>query len=141
MDIPTPGKLKIIRIADPLFCIRCRHAYIADVLMGSGERQKMLYCDRRDCDQWVKDGPDGERPAKEVSPIAEPASGTGADREGALLFRRDTNARAAGEHTSVRRTVANKALNIAWRVTLLTIVATVTYLLINGVHQASELAK
>lgn len=53
MDIPTPGKLKIIRIADPLFCVRCRHAYIADVLMASGERKKMLYCARRDCDQWI----------------------------------------------------------------------------------------
>ena len=47
------GKLKVIKIVDPLLCVRCDNAYIADVVSNGGERQKMFYCSRLDCDNWV----------------------------------------------------------------------------------------
>ncbi|MDO8586497.1 MAG: hypothetical protein Q7T82_05610 [Armatimonadota bacterium] len=52
-------KLKVIRILDPILCVRCDHAYIADVVMSNGRRKKMFYCSRLDCDNWLS--------AKEVS--------------------------------------------------------------------------
>jgi len=47
------NKLKVIKILDPLLCVRCDKAYIADVLMADGVRKKMFYCSRLDCDNWV----------------------------------------------------------------------------------------
>ena len=47
------NKLKVIKILDPLLCVRCDNAYIADVLMADGVRKKMFYCSRLDCDNWV----------------------------------------------------------------------------------------
>ncbi len=47
------NNLKVIKIIDPLLCIRCENAYIADVVMRDGERKKMFYCSRLDCDNWV----------------------------------------------------------------------------------------
>jgi hypothetical protein len=47
------SKLKVIRIIDPLLCVRCDHAYIADVVMTNGRRKKMFYCSRLDCDNWL----------------------------------------------------------------------------------------
>lgn len=49
----TESKLKVIKIMDPLLCVRCENAYIADVVMRDGERKKMFYCSRLDCDNWV----------------------------------------------------------------------------------------
>lgn len=46
-------KLRVIRIIDPLLCVRCDHAYIADVAMTNGKRKKMFYCSRLDCDNWL----------------------------------------------------------------------------------------
>jgi hypothetical protein len=53
MTKPTESKLKVIKIMDPLLCVRCEYAYIADVVMREGERKKMFYCSRLDCDNWI----------------------------------------------------------------------------------------
>jgi hypothetical protein len=53
MGNQSKSPLKIIRIMDPLLCVNCEHAYIADVLQADGTRKKMFYCSRRDCDNWV----------------------------------------------------------------------------------------
>lgn len=53
MKKPTESKLKVIKIMDPLLCVRCENAYIADVVMREGERKKMFYCSRLDCDNWI----------------------------------------------------------------------------------------
>lgn len=53
MRNPTDSKLKVIKIMDPLLCVRCNSAYIADVVMRDGERKKMFYCSRLDCDNWM----------------------------------------------------------------------------------------
>ncbi|MCE5313513.1 MAG: hypothetical protein ABFD49_01915 [Armatimonadota bacterium] len=53
MKNPSKNKLKVIKILDPLLCVRCDHAYIADVVMKEGTRRKMFYCSRLDCDNWV----------------------------------------------------------------------------------------
>ena len=50
---PTDSKLKVIKIMDPLLCVRCESAYIADVVMRDGNRKKMFYCSRLDCDNWI----------------------------------------------------------------------------------------
>ena len=50
---PPKSKLKVIKILDPLLCVRCDNAYIADVVMKEGARRKMFYCSRLDCDNWV----------------------------------------------------------------------------------------
>ena len=52
---PSQSKLRVIKILDPLLCVRCDHAYIADVLVGDGSKKKMFYCSRLDCDNWVSD--------------------------------------------------------------------------------------
>ncbi len=53
MTNPSKSKLKVIKIMDPLLCVRCDHAYIADVIMADGVRKKMFYCSRLDCDNWI----------------------------------------------------------------------------------------
>ena len=47
------SKLKVIKIIDPILCVRCDCAYIADVVMPTGKRKKMFYCSRLDCDNWL----------------------------------------------------------------------------------------
>ena len=47
------NKLKVIRILDPILCVRCDNAYIAEVVMSNGRRKKMFYCSRLDCDNWL----------------------------------------------------------------------------------------
>lgn len=49
----SKSKLKVIKIMDPLLCVHCDNAYIADVQMSDGERKKMFYCSRLDCDNWI----------------------------------------------------------------------------------------
>ena len=49
----SQSKLKVIKIMDPLLCVRCDNAYIADVVTQEGENKKMFYCSRLDCDNWV----------------------------------------------------------------------------------------
>ena len=50
---PSKSRLKVIKILDPLLCVRCEHAYIADVVLRDGARKKMFYCSRLDCDNWI----------------------------------------------------------------------------------------
>ena len=54
-NLPS-SNLKVIRISDPLMCVRCDNAYIADVLTGEGSKKKMFYCGRLDCDNWCSTG-------------------------------------------------------------------------------------
>ena len=51
-NIPK-SKLKVVKILDPLLCVRCDHAYIADVVTRDGQQKKMFYCCRLDCDNWI----------------------------------------------------------------------------------------
>lgn len=44
--------LKVVKILDAMYCVRCNFAYVADVLLTDGTRKKMFYCSRRDCDNW-----------------------------------------------------------------------------------------
>jgi len=53
MNNSAKSRLKVIKIIDPLQCVRCDNAYIADVLMRDGVRKKMFYCSRLDCDNWI----------------------------------------------------------------------------------------
>ena len=54
----SQSKLKVIKIMDPLLCVRCDNAYIADVVTQTGEKKKMFYCSRLDCDNWVSKAAD-----------------------------------------------------------------------------------
>ena len=49
----SQSKLKVIKIMDPLLCVRCDNAYIADVVTQDDKKKKMFYCSRLDCDNWV----------------------------------------------------------------------------------------
>ena len=56
MPNPAQSKLKVIKIMDPLLCVRCDCAYIADVVLhDSNEKKKMFYCSRLDCDNWISE--------------------------------------------------------------------------------------
>jgi len=46
------NNLRIVRIMDAIMCTRCSSAYIADIITTEGERKKMFYCARKDCDNW-----------------------------------------------------------------------------------------
>ena len=37
---------------DPVMCLRCSSAHIAEVLFTDGSTRKMFYCSRLDCDNW-----------------------------------------------------------------------------------------
>ena len=45
--------LKVVKIQNAIYCVRCNFAYVADVLLMDGNRKKMFYCSRRDCDNWI----------------------------------------------------------------------------------------
>jgi hypothetical protein len=45
-------QLKIVRLLEPEMCLECRFAKVAEVENQSGEFQKMIYCQRLDCDNW-----------------------------------------------------------------------------------------
>jgi len=47
--------LKVVKIVNAIYCVRCNFAYVADVLLTDGNRKKMFYCSRRDCDNWVSE--------------------------------------------------------------------------------------
>lgn len=57
--------LKVVKILDAMFCVRCNHAYVADVLLTDGSRKKMFYCARRDCDNWRLEPQSGPAPDME----------------------------------------------------------------------------
>ena len=45
-------KLNVLAIIDPLLCLRCDFAHVADVVMKDGTKKKIFYCSRGDCDNW-----------------------------------------------------------------------------------------
>ena len=54
--------LRIVNVMDPIMCLRCTSAHIAEVLFTDGTTRKMFYCSRLDCDNWcsMKDVPPDE---------------------------------------------------------------------------------
>ncbi|KKU43084.1 MAG: hypothetical protein UX60_C0037G0005 [Berkelbacteria bacterium GW2011_GWA2_46_7] len=46
-------KLNIIRLLNPEMCLYCRFAKMADVEQQDGTEQRMIFCLRLDCDNWV----------------------------------------------------------------------------------------
>jgi len=44
--------LRIVNVIDPIMCLRCSSAHIAEVLFTDGTTRKMFYCSRLDCDNW-----------------------------------------------------------------------------------------
>lgn len=56
------SKLRVIKIIDPILCVQCDNAYIADVVMQNGKPKKMFYCSRLDCDNWLT----SQGPSREV---------------------------------------------------------------------------
>jgi hypothetical protein len=48
----SDSKLRIINVLDPVMCLRCESAHIAEVLFTDGTAKKMFYCSRLDCDNW-----------------------------------------------------------------------------------------
>lgn len=48
------SNLKIINVMDPVMCLRCTSAHIAEVLFTDGSTKKMFYCSRLDCDNWCE---------------------------------------------------------------------------------------
>ncbi|MCX6375861.1 MAG: hypothetical protein NTU88_07500 [Armatimonadetes bacterium] len=44
--------LRIVNVIDPIMCLRCASAHIAEVLFTDGTTRKMFYCSRLDCDNW-----------------------------------------------------------------------------------------
>lgn len=49
-------KLQIVNVIDPIMCLRCGSAHIAEVLFSDGSTKKMFYCSRLDCDNWCAKG-------------------------------------------------------------------------------------
>ncbi|MBP6963372.1 MAG: hypothetical protein KBC96_03090 [Armatimonadetes bacterium] len=60
-------QLRIINVVDPIMCLRCSSAHIAEVLFTDGSTKKMFYCSRLDCDNWNCSG-------SEVSEVEEAAT-------------------------------------------------------------------
>ena len=48
----SDAQLRIITVMDPVMCLRCTYAHIAEVLFTDGTTRKMFYCSRLDCDNW-----------------------------------------------------------------------------------------
>lgn len=44
--------LRIVNVMDPIMCLRCSNAHIAEVLFTDGTTRRMFYCSRLDCDNW-----------------------------------------------------------------------------------------
>jgi hypothetical protein len=45
-------QLKVVKLLEPELCLDCRFGHKAQVEMGNGEKQTMVYCKRLDCDNW-----------------------------------------------------------------------------------------
>lgn len=51
--MPEPDKtLRVVNVMDPMMCLRCSNAHIAEVLFTDGSIRRMFYCSRLDCDNW-----------------------------------------------------------------------------------------
>lgn len=53
------SNLKVITVMEPLMCLTCKSAHIADVLFSDGATKKMFYCSRLDCDNWSNSASQG----------------------------------------------------------------------------------
>lgn len=51
-DTKPDTNLRIVNVMDPVMCLRCASAHIAEVLFTDGSTRKMFYCSRLDCDNW-----------------------------------------------------------------------------------------
>ncbi len=45
-------QLKIVRLIEPELCLECRFSQMAAVEQADGTTSRMIYCRRRDCDNW-----------------------------------------------------------------------------------------
>ncbi|MEK9167259.1 MAG: hypothetical protein AAB613_00770 [Patescibacteria group bacterium] len=45
-------KLKIVKLLEPELCLDCLFAKMADVELPDGTQQRMVFCERLDCDNW-----------------------------------------------------------------------------------------
>ena len=43
---------KVVRLLDPSMCLSCRFSQMAEVEIVDGGKQRMIYCQRLDCDNW-----------------------------------------------------------------------------------------
>lgn len=48
----TKRVLKVVRLLEPEMCLDCRFAHTAVVETSKGEQGRMVYCRRKDCDNW-----------------------------------------------------------------------------------------
>lgn len=48
--------LQIVRLLEPEICLDCRFAMMAEVEKQDGTEKRMLFCRRRDCDNWIFSG-------------------------------------------------------------------------------------
>jgi len=56
----SDAQLRIINVMDPVMCLRCQYAHIAEVLFTDGTTRKMFYCSRLDCDNWHRTADEAE---------------------------------------------------------------------------------
>ena len=56
MSAEAAPSIKEIRVLNAGMCNACPFAYLAEVLMSSGRTKKMIYCARKDCDNWLLAG-------------------------------------------------------------------------------------
>lgn len=49
------SEYRVITVMDPVMCLRCERACIAEILFTDGSIRMMLYCNRLDCDNWTGD--------------------------------------------------------------------------------------
>lgn len=53
-------QLRVVKLLEPELCNDCFFARVAEVATQDGQSQRMVYCTRRDCDNW--DFSDAEAP-------------------------------------------------------------------------------
>ena len=58
----------LVDLLEPVLCLDCRFAVMADVVRHDGTEARVTFCERRDCDNWDYSS-------------AEPVSNTRVDRE------------------------------------------------------------
>ena len=63
--------LRVINVMDPIMCLRCPSARIAEVLFTDRTTRKMFYCSRLDCDNWYSSA---ERPGTDAEERRKAAS-------------------------------------------------------------------
>ncbi|HEY0868157.1 MAG TPA: hypothetical protein VGE01_12300 [Fimbriimonas sp.] len=51
-------QLKVVRLLEPEMCLSCRFGKVADVETVDGSVQRMIRCERLDCDNWDTSEPE-----------------------------------------------------------------------------------